>query len=327
MELILLNKNNMQNITTQNNNNNSIASTSLKYSSNWKIGEKIFNCGILSSGFLIIIIVAGILVTLILSSFPSIKEFGLSFITAKTWDPVFNRFGALPFITGTLITSFLALTISIPFSIAISILLGEYFKRGIFSGFIKSMTELLAGVPSVIYGFWGIFFLVPIVRAFEIKIGVDGYGIGIFSSSIILAIMIIPFSASVGREIIELVPNDLKEAAYAMGATRYEVIKKIILPYAKSGIFAGIILSLGRALGETMAVTMLIGNFNKMPKSIFAPGNTMASVIANEFSESTFELYTSSLIEIGVLLFIVSTIINLIGKYVIKKFAVPGMNK
>ncbi len=309
-------------LTLSNNNKITISSNSIKYSDNWKLGENIFNSVLTGSGIMIIMIVIGIFLTLILSSLPSIKQFGINFVTGTTWDPVFERFGALPFIAGTLITSFLALLISIPFSIAISILLGEYFKRGIFSGFIKSMTELLAGVPSVIFGFWGIFFLVPIVREFEKILGITAYGIGIFSSSIILAIMIIPFSASVGREVIELVPSDIKEAAYAMGATRYEVIKKIVLPYAKSGIFAGIILSLGRALGETMAVTMLIGNFNKMPTSIFAPANTMASVIANEFSESTFELYTSSLIEIGVLLFIVSTVINLIGKWVIKRMVV-----
>ncbi len=322
MELTLLNRLNAYKFKKSGDSIATASLPSIKYSGNWKIGEKIFNNILLGSGILIILVVIGIFISLVLSSIPSIKQFGLNFIMNKTWDPVLERFGALPFITGTLITSFLALAISIPFSISISILLGEYFKRGAFSGFIKSMTELLAGVPSVIYGFWGIFFLVPIVRAFEVKLGIDAYGIGILSSSIILAIMIIPFSASVGREVIELVPADIKEAAYAMGATRYEVIKNIVLPYAKSGIFAGIILSLGRALGETMAVTMLIGNVNKMPTSIFAPANTMASVIANEFSEATFELYISSLIEIGVLLFIVSTIINLIGKWIINRMVV-----
>ena len=184
------------------------------------------------------------------------------------------------------------------------------------------MVELIAGIPSVIFGFFGIFVLVPVVRTLEIKLGVEPYGVGIFTSSLILSFMIIPFSASIGREVISMVPSDIKEAAYSLGATKYEVIKNVIIPYAKSGIFAGILLALGRALGETMAVTMVIGNSNFLPKNIFAPSNTMASVIANEFTEATGNLYLSSLIEIGVLLFIVTTIINIVGKIIIRKMSV-----
>ena len=186
---------------------------------------------------------------------------------------------------------------------------------------VKTVIELLAGIPSVIYGFWGLFFLVPAVRWIEVRLGVAPYGVGILTSSLILAVMIVPYAASLGREVVALVPGDLKEAALSLGATRFEVIRKVILPYARSGIFAGVMLSLGRALGETMAVTMVIGNSNFLPTSIFAPSNTMASVIANEFTEATGALYLSTLVQIGLLLFVVTTVINVIGKIIISKLS------
>jgi phosphate transport system permease protein len=218
------------------------------------------------------------------------------------------------------VSSFLALIISIPFSFAIAIYLGEYKPTGWLSNFLKNIVELIAAVPSVIYGFWGLIVLVPMVRMLEIKLGVLPYGIGIFTASLILAIMIIPYAASLGREMIRLVPSSLKEAAYSLGATRYEVIRSVVLPFTKSGLFAGILLSLGRALGETMAVTMVIGNTSLIPTSIFAPGNTMASVIANEFTEADHSVYLSALIELGLVLFLVTVVINMIGKRIIKKF-------
>jgi phosphate transport system permease protein len=181
--------------------------------------------------------------------------------------------------------------------------------------------ELVAAVPSVIYGFWALMVLVPMVRTLEMKWGILPYGVGIFTSSLILAVMIIPYSASLGRELIRLVPSDLKEGAYSLGATRFEVLKNVILPYTKSGLFAGLLLSLGRALGETMAVTMVIGNTSLMPTSIFAPGNTMASVIANEFTEADHTVYLSALIELGMVLFLVTVVINIIGKSIIKRFS------
>jgi phosphate transport system permease protein len=245
---------------------------------------------------------------------------GFGFLTGKTWDPVHNIYGTYPFLLGTLLTSFLALIISIPFSFATAIFLGEYYPRGWVSDFLKNAIELIAAVPSVIYGFWGLFVLVPIVRSLELKMGVTPYGIGIFTSSLILTIMIIPYAASLGREMVRMVPSSLKEAAYALGATRYEVIRNVILPYSRSGLLAGVLLSLGRALGETMAVTMVIGNTSVIPNSIFAPGNTMASVIANEFTEAASSLYLSSLIEIGLVLFLVTVIINMVGKRIIKRF-------
>jgi len=276
------------------------------------------------SAICLLLLLFSIFVTLCVDSLPSLKAFKIDFLFDSTWDPVFGKFGALPFLVGTLLTSFCALFICIPFSLSISILIGEYFRKGTASSFLKSAIELLAGIPSVIYGFWGLFVLVPLVRLLEIKLGVAPYGVGILTASIILAIMIIPYSASLGMEVIQLVPSELKEAAFSLGATRFEVIKKVIIPYARSGIFAGILLALGRALGETMAVTMVIGNSNFLPKSIFSPSNTMASVIANEFAEATETIYLSSLVEIGLLLFIVTMVINIIGKYIINRMSVDA---
>jgi len=285
--------------------------------------EKIFNGALYFTAVLVVVLLVVICLTLLIASVPSIKTFGLSFFIGKTWDAASEKFGALPFLVGTLLTSFLGLLISIPFSIAISIFLGEYFKEGAVSAFLRSSVEVLAGIPSVIYGLWGLFLLMPLVRMVEMKIGVTPHGVGILTASLILAVMVIPFSASIGREVVTLVPSDLKEAAYSLGSTRFEVIKNIIIPYARSGIFAGILLALGRAIGETMAVTMLIGNSNFLPTGIFSPANTMASVIANEFAEAT-GISASSLIYIGLVLFLVTTIVNIIGTYVIKKISLEA---
>jgi len=282
--------------------------------------ENVFRRTLMIMGLVMVILVLGILLTLIVQSLPSIKSLGLKYLWSKVWDPVQDIYGAWPFLLGTLLSSFLALFISIPFSIAIAIFLGEYHPKGWLPDFLKNAVELIAAVPSVIYGFWGLAVLVPIVRNLESHIGVEPVGVGIFSSSLILAIMIIPYAASLGRSMITMVPSHLKEAAYGLGATRWEVIRSVVLPYTKSGLFAGILLSLGRALGETMAVTMVIGNTSLIPKSIFAPGNTMASVIANEFTEADKPVYLSALIELGLVLFLVTVVINLIGKKIIDRF-------
>ncbi len=268
---------------------------------------------------ILLLIVLGVLLTLIIESWPSIKSLGIGYLWGKVWDPVSNVYGAYPFLIGTLLTSFIALIISIPFSYAIAIYLGEYNPKGWLSDLLKNTIELIAAVPSIIYGFWGLFVLVPIVRSLEIKFHVLPYGIGILTSSLILAVMIIPYGASLGITLIRMVPSPLKEAAYGLGATRFEVIRKVIMPYTRSGLFAGILLSLGRALGETMAVTMLIGNTSAVPTSIFSPGNTMASVIANEFTEADHTEYLSALIELGLVLFLVTVVINLIGKRIISR--------
>ncbi|MGA1978536.1 MAG: phosphate ABC transporter permease subunit PstC [Bacteroidales bacterium] len=286
------------------------------------IREAVFRKTLSLAAILIIVLLLGIFVTLVLYSIPSIKALGIRFLYLKSWDPVADRYGALPFLIGTLMTSALALLISTPFALAIGLFIGEYYPRGWISSIIKNAVELLAGIPSVVLGFWGLYTILPVVRAMEMKFGAIPYGVGILTASIILAIMITPFSASLIRLVISMVPLELKEAAYSLGATRFEVIRYVIIPYVKSGISAGILLSLGRALGETMAVTMLIGNTHNLPTSIFSTGNTMASVIANEFTEATGKIYFSSLIEIGLVLFVVTTIINIIGVNIIKRFEV-----
>jgi phosphate transport system permease protein len=282
--------------------------------------ENAFRRTLVLMGVIMVVLVLGIMLTLIVESIPSIKALGIGYLWGKTWDPVRDIYGAYPFLLGTLLTSFTALIISIPFSIAVAIFLGEYYPKGWVSNLLKNTVELIAAVPSVIYGFWGLAVLVPIVRNFEVKIGAEPVGVGIFSSSLILAVMIIPYAASLGRSMIQMVPSHLKEAAYSLGATRWEVIRSVVLPYTKSGLFAGILLSLGRALGETMAVTMVIGNTSLIPKSLFSPGNTMASVIANEFTEADKTVYLSALIELGLVLFCVTVVINMIGKKIISRF-------
>ncbi len=283
--------------------------------------DAIFKKSLGSISLLFVAFIIAIFLTLLVQSLPSIKALGFDYFTHSKWDPITLEFGSLSFLTGTLVTSFLALVITIPFSLSVSLLLGEYYPRGFFSNLLRNCIELLGGIPSIIYGFWGLFFLVPIMRGFEAKIGVPPLGIGVFTTSFLLFIMIIPYSAALGRDVISLVPADLKQAALALGCTKYEVIKLIIIPYAKSGIFAGILLALGRALGETMAVTMVIGNRNAIPDNLFGPANTMASVIANEFTEAASQVYLSSLVEMGLLLFVVTAIISFIGKQVINRFS------
>ncbi|HEX2964835.1 MAG TPA: phosphate ABC transporter permease subunit PstC [Syntrophorhabdaceae bacterium] len=285
--------------------------------------ERRFSQILTGSGAIIFIMLLAVFFTLLVSSLPAIKQFGIGFFLSKTWNVTKESFGVIPFLVGTLVTSCLSLILAIPFSIAISMFLGEYFKEGIISNFLRSAVEVLAGIPSVIYGLWGVFILVPIMRSLELKIGVTPHGVGILTSSLILAIMVIPYSASLGREVISLVPGDLKEAAYSLGATRFEVMKNIVLPYARSGIIAGILLAFGRAIGETMAVTMLIGNSSFLPKSIFSPANTMASVIANQFSEAT-GIVASSLIYVALVLFLVTMAVNIIGNYVISRISIES---
>jgi phosphate transport system permease protein len=286
--------------------------------------ETVFRRILVVMSAILLLLVVGILLTLIIESLPSIKSLGIGYLWGKVWDPVSNIYGAFPFLIGTLLTSFTALLISIPFSYAIAIYLGEYNPKGGLSNVLKTTIELIAAVPSIIYGFWALFILVPIIRTFEAKIGVAPYGVGAFASSLVLAVMIIPYAASLGTSLIRMVPSPLKEGAYALGATRFEVIRSVVLPYTQSGLFAGILLSLGRALGETMAVTLLIGNSSALGHTFkdvfFGPGNTMASVIANEFTEADHTVYLSALIELGLVLFFVTVVINLIGKRIITKY-------
>lgn len=278
--------------------------------------DKITKIVLISVSFIILIVAGGIVFSLVGGAIPSFKTFGLCFITSSHWDPTDGRenYGALPFIAGTLITSFAALVISFPLSFATSLFLGEYYRNTRVAKVLGTMVDLLAGIPSIVYGLWGFY----ILRPFLIGIGFENQGFGVLTSSIVLAIMIIPYATSLSNEIISMVPNDLKEAAYSLGSTRYEVIRYVTVPAARSGIFAGYILAFGRALGETMAVTMLIGNSNIVPDGLFSTGNTMASVIANQFGEAD-GLKLSSLIFIGLLLFVITGIVNSIGKLIIKK--------
>lgn len=276
--------------------------------------DKIFKSILLLASCLILLLTAGVIYALVSQSINAFSSFGFfGFISSTSWDSVNDNYGALPFITGTLTTSLLALLFCIPFSLSIALFNGEYFRGTKVATVVSSVVDLLAGIPSIVYGLWGFYVLRPLI----IDMGVSDQGFGILLSSIILAIMIIPYASSLSTEFISMVPNDLKEAAYSLGATNLEVIGKVSLPVSMSGIFAAYVLALGRALGETMAVTMLIGNTNNIPTSITDTGNSMASIIANQFGEAD-GLKLSSLMAIGLLLFLITAIINYVAKYIMK---------
>lgn len=280
--------------------------------------DKITKYILFGASLLILVLAGGMLYSLVEGSLPSFHVFGWKFLVSPEWNPTQGdqHFGALAFIVGTLFTSIFALLVAIPLAFSTSLIVAEYFRKTWFANVVSTCVDLLAGIPSVIFGLWGFYAL----RPFIVSIGLSDQGFGIFTAGLVLAIMIVPYATSLSNSIIMMVPNELKEAAYSLGATRLEVIWNVILPNARSGITASYILAFGRALGETMAVTMLIGNANILPKGLFSTGNTMASVIANEFGEAS-GVHLSSLIEIGLLLFIITAIINATGKYIIKKFA------
>jgi phosphate transport system permease protein len=289
--------------------------------------DKLFSSAMLVAALSVLGIVLLILTELYSQSKLSINQFGWKFFTSSNWDPVAGDFGALPFIYGTLVSSFLALLIAVPLGIGVAIFMNEMCPRPLRAPF-SYLVELLAAIPSVIYGLWGIFVLVPIMRVYvqpflAAHFGWTGfftgpmYGIGMLPASVILAIMVIPFISSITREVMLAVPQPQREAVLALGATRWEMLQIGVLRNARIGIMGGIVLALGRALGETMAVTMLIGNRPEIAKSLFGPGYTMASVIANEFSEATENLYLSALVEIGLALFLVTIIVNILAQALI----------
>src|SRR5215471_9336647 len=282
----------------------------------------------LGTGFfalLVVLLVAGILFELYRTSQLSLSKFGFRFWTAKTWDPVSGEFGASPFIWGTLYSSLLAMLISTPVALGIAIFLSELSPRRLRTP-LAFLTELLAAVPSIVYGLWGIFVLVPIVRKLQVitpdwlkKVPLfkgPPLGVGMLSASLILAVIVIPFTSSVAREVLKAVPATQREAAYALGATRWEAIQAA-LRYGRTGILGAIILGLGRAIGETMAVTMVIGNNPQVAWSLFKPQYTMAAVLANEFTEADTDLYLNALIEIGLVLFIITLVINALSRLLI----------
>ncbi|OWY39102.1 phosphate ABC transporter permease subunit PstC [Xenophilus sp. AP218F] len=285
--------------------------------------DQLFRVTTRSFAFLVLALLVGILISLLIGAMPSIKHFGLDFLTSSDWDPVQEKFGAAVPIYGTLVTSAIALAIGVPVSFGIALFLTElcptWLKRP-----LGIAIELLAGIPSIIYGIWGLFVFAPLfsehVQPWLIEHLGDApgvgflfqgapLGIGIFTAGLILAIMIIPFIASVMRDVFEVVPVMLKESAYGLGSTTWEVVRYVVLPYTKTGVVGGIMLGLGRALGETMAVTFVIGNSSQFASGLFAPGNSIASSLANEFAEANGELYLSSLIELGLILFFITFVV------------------
>ena len=256
------------------------------------------------------------------------QKFGFSFLTSSEWDPVQEQYGAVPFIFGTLVSSLLALLLAVPLSIGAAIYLTELAPRWLRQP-LTSLIEMLAAIPSVILGLWGVFVMVPFLRdgpfqwlkdtfGFLPLFSGPVYGVSMLAGGIIIAIMILPIITSVSREILRSVPTLQREAAYALGATRWEVTRIAVLSYARKGLFGAVILGLGRALGETMAVTMVIGNRPEIAKSLLAPGYTLASVIANEFTEATTDMYLSALVEIGLVLFGVTVVVNLLAQLLLR---------
>jgi phosphate transport system permease protein len=287
-----------------------------------QLADRVYLAILFAVSLLILTIIAAIAVELTVGSFPSIKSFGAGFVAHSTWDANRLVFGALPFLLGTLYSSFWALLIAIPISIGTAIFLSEVAPAWIRTPF-SFLVELLAAIPSVVYGLWGIFVLAPWLAAHvETPISNNARlarlalfntapsGNDMLAASLILAIMVLPYITSVSRDILRAIPRAARDSSYALGATRWETIKGVVLPYARAGIIGAVILGLGRALGETMAVTMVIGNNSHFHLSLFSPSYTMASVIANEFTEASIDLYRSALIEIGLMLFIVTMIVN-----------------
>lgn len=289
--------------------------------------DKIYKTGIRFASIILVSILFLIFLQLLVDSIPSMRKFGFSFLFNSQWDPVKQVYGALPFIVGTLITSFAALIIAIPHALSVAIFVNEYADNRI-GRIVEFLVETLASIPSIIYGFWGILIFVPFLRKIESFLANnfswipflkgEPTGIGLLAAIVILVIMILPYATAIAKDTLKQVPQEIKEAGYGLGSTKFEVIRHVIVPYARIGIGAGLILALGRAIGETMAVTMVIGNKFSIPTSIYDPANTLASVIANEFAEAG-DLYKSALIEIGLILFIITTVINYIGRVIIKR--------
>ena len=285
--------------------------------------------------FLVLCILAAIIVSLIVGSYPAIKKFQLGFTVSTNWNPVTEEFGALTPIFGTLVSSLIAMLIAIPVSFGVALFLTElspvWLKRP-----LGTAIELLAAIPSIIFGMWGLFVFAPIFAETVqpwLKTHLGGWplvgslfqgppmGIGILTAGLILAIMVIPFIAAVMRDVFEIVPHTLKESAYALGATTWEVVWRVVLPYTKAGVVAGVMLGLGRALGETMAVTFVIGNSHNLHASLFMPGSSIASTLANEFTEAVGVLYTSSLMYLGLLLFFITLIVLAISRFLLAQLS------
>jgi phosphate transport system permease protein len=288
-----------------------------------RLGDKAFHHTTRAAAVVVLVILGGVMFSLVFGSIPAIKAFGFDFLTTQSWNPVTEKFGALAPIYGTIVTSLIAMLIAVPVGLLIAMFLTElcpmFLRRP-----IGIAIELLAGIPSIIYGIWGLFVFAPFLQATlqPFLIGAFGnipilsslfegppYGIGVLTASLILAIMVLPFITSISRDVFEAVPPVLKEAAYGVGCTTWEVVRYVVLPYTRVGVIGGVMLGLGRALGETMAVTFVIGNAHKISASLIAPGTTISAAIANEFTEAVGEVYTSSLIALGLILFVITFIV------------------
>ncbi|WP_413739863.1 phosphate ABC transporter permease PstC [Sodalis sp. RH14] len=301
-----------------------------------KQGDLIFGTLVRLAALITLLMLGGIIVSLIVASWPSMEKFGFAFLWTKEWDPPGEKFGALVPIYGTLVTSFIALLIAVPVSFGIALFLTElapsWLKRP-----LGVAIELLAAIPSIVYGMWGLFVFAPLFAQYFQQplgdvmstipfIGVlfsgPAFGIGILAAGIILAIMIIPYIAAVMRDVFEQTPVLMKESAYGIGCTTWEVIWRIVLPFTKNGVIGGVMLGLGRALGETMAVTFIIGNTNQLDSiSLFSPGNSITSALANEFAEAQAGLHTAALMELGLILFVITFIVLACSKFMIMRLA------
>ncbi|TPI26851.1 phosphate ABC transporter permease subunit PstC [Mesorhizobium sp. B3-1-9] len=283
------------------------------------------------SAILVLVLLGGVAISLVAGSWEALSKFGFSFLTTESWNPVTENFGALAPIYGTIVTSAIAILIAVPIGIGIAIFLTELCPRPLRRP-IAIAVELLAGIPSIIYGIWGLFVFAPFlqttIQPFVIWLfkGIPGlnslfagppYGIGLLTSSLILAIMVLPFITSITKDVFDTVPAVLKESAYGIGCTTWEVTRRVTIPYTRVGIMGGVMLGLGRALGETMAVTFVIGNAHRISASLFAPGTTISATIANEFTEADGNLYTSSLVSLGLILFIITFIILALARYML----------
>ena len=293
--------------------------------------DALFKRGTQFAALTVLVMFVGIICVLIDGSMPSIRAFGFDFLWTEAWSPVKEKFGALAPIYGTLVTSAIAMLIAVPIGIGIAIFLTELCPRPLRRP-IGVAVELLAGIPSIIYGIWGLFVLAPILQETvqpwlietfgDVPVLSDlfagpPYGIGIFTAGLILAIMTLPFISAITRDVFEAVPPVLKEAAYGLGATTWEVLWNVVLPYARGGVVGGVMLALGRALGETMAVTFVIGNAHRIATSLLAPGTTISATIANEFTEAIGDLYTSSLVELGLLLFAITFVVLALAQFML----------
>src|SRR5438876_5472458 len=297
----------------------------------FRLADIVFRALTRAAAIGVLIILGGVIISLIDGSLPALRAFGFNFLVEERWNPVTEKFGALAPIYGTLVTSFIAMLIAVPVGLLIAVFLTElcpmWLRRP-----IGIAIELLAGIPSIIYGIWGLFVFAPFLQETlqPFLIAVFGnipvlsalfagppYGIGILTAGLILAIMVLPFVTSISRDVFDAVPTVLKEAAYGIGCTTWEVVRSVVLPYARLGVIGGVMLGLGRALGETMAVTFVIGNAHRISASILAPGTTISATIANEFTEAVGDLYTSSLIALGLILFVITFIVLAIARYML----------